>query len=62
MKDVISKKDRVVVKSNLHIYAMGLRLSSGFKKKIEKKVELMIKDSVDRAVGNNRKTLMEYDL
>lgn len=40
----------------------GIRISTKVYETLEKKVEEMIDNAVDRAKGNNRKTLMPSDL
>lgn len=62
-KKVEEKKESTVInRQKIKILTYGHRLSSEYLEELEKKVEKLIYDSVTRAVGNRRNTLLARDL
>ncbi len=52
----------VIVKSRVKELAGDMNVAVDFVDALEKKVELLVKEAVDRAKANNRKTVMAKDL
>lgn len=52
----------IVVKSKIKELVGNANVSSDFADALNKKVEALVKDAVERAEANNRKTVMAKDL
>jgi histone H3/H4 len=52
----------LVVRSKVREVVKNMRISEDFFKALDKKVEQLIKEAVNRAKGNGRATLRSYDL
>ncbi|MAE13936.1 DUF1931 domain-containing protein [Candidatus Woesearchaeota archaeon] len=54
--------DMIVVKAKLKDLAKGYNIAGDFADALDAKVKGLVKDAVERAAANNRKTVMAKDL
>jgi len=52
----------LVVKSNVKKFCRGMRCSKDFYNALDRKVEDILREAIDRARGNKRATLRPVDL